>query len=157
MIQTATTSLAEDFARRAQEWARLRVPYVHRGLTREGCDCTGLLIGILKEMGYLPRYKLRYYPKDWNLHAMADDHIQQEIGAGADPITGGSPRRGDILLFHFGKCVAHAGILTRRYGAFVHSHAGAGRCEVATLRMGKWASRHAATWRLNPEKLEAHR
>jgi cell wall-associated NlpC family hydrolase len=144
--------ISELFAEKVREWADLHVPYVHRGMTRQGCDCTGLIIGCLQELGYLTNFKLRYYPKDWNLHAMADDYIQQELGIGAKKLLGTQVRIGDILLFRFGKCPAHCGVLIS-HGVFAHSHAKAGRVEYAVLKGNQWSKRWIATWRLSEEKL----
>lgn len=147
--------IAQQLAAKAEEWERLRVPYVHRGTRRTGCDCTGLIIGCLQELGFMQNYRLRIYPHDWNLHAAAGDYIQQEIGAVADCIQT-TPRRGDIVLFFFGKCVAHAGIMLKP-GVFAHCHAGEKRVRRALLRTPKWANRLAAVWRLSDSKLEAMR
>ena len=54
------------------------VPHVHRGTTKRGADCTGFIIGVIRALGY-GGYKIRKYPKDWNLHDMADDFIIKEL------------------------------------------------------------------------------
>jgi len=97
------------------------------------------------------KYPLRYYPKDWNLHAMAGDYIREELRKVAVPIERGAGP-GDVLLFFFGRCVAHCGVLTGP--VFVHSHVGAGKVEYGSLRTPKWSKRLAGYWRIEPEKLE---
>jgi len=143
----------ERFAAKARDW--IGVPYVHRGTTRQGCDCTGLIIGCLQEMGYLAGYKLRYYPHDWNLHAMADDFIQHELSGVADLIPNNKVKRGDILIFRFGKCPAHSAVLTS-FPTFIHSIEAGRRVDVGSLRSSKWGRRWIATWRLSEAKLGAH-
>ncbi len=145
-------TLNERLVQQVLQW--VGVPYQHRGLTRAGCDCTGLLIGCVQELGYAPNYQLRYYPRDWNLHAMADDYIRQELAAVAAPTPIAQP--GDILLFRFGKCVAHSAILVRAK-TFLHAHTRAGKVEYGSLLTVQWAKRLAEVWRLDPEKLEAYR
>jgi cell wall-associated NlpC family hydrolase len=143
--------LGQQLAEQARQW--VGVPYVHRGARRSGCDCTGLLIGCLRELGYARTYKLRNYPRDWNLHALADDYIRQELSRYASPAEGGACV-GDILLFRFGKCIAHAGIVVKP-GVFVHTHARANRTETGLLKTPKWKARLAAVWRLDAEKVRA--
>jgi cell wall-associated NlpC family hydrolase len=147
--------IAERLAAKAEEWEAARVPYVHRGMRRTGCDCTGLIIGCLQELGFLRDYKLRRYPRDWNMHAAAGDFIRQEIGVIADPVVG-APQRGDIILFRFGKCVAHAGILVKP-GVFCHCTGGERRVRRGLLRTAKWVKRMTAIYRLSESKLEVTR
>jgi cell wall-associated NlpC family hydrolase len=105
-------TIGERFAQQAVQW--LGVPYQHRGATQGGCDCTGLLIGVAQEMGYLENYELRKYPIDWNLHGMADNYIAEELGQFAVPVANSEIAAGDVLIMHFGRCLAHCGILVNR-------------------------------------------
>lgn len=141
--------LRDRLAHQVTEW--VGVPYLHRGTTRRGCDCTGLLIGAIKEIYPTLNYPLRYYPRDWNLHAMAGDYIREELSKVANPLeqTAGP---GDLILFHFGRCVAHCGVLSGP--AFVHSHGGARKVTYGSLRTPKWARRVAEYWRMDMRKLE---
>lgn len=131
-------------------WKDLKVRYEHRGISRNGCDCTGLIIGALKELGYLKNYKLRIYPPDWNLHAFADDYITKEIEKYGDKITW--PDVGDVVTFHFGRCIAHVGVIIED-GLFVHCHR-KGKC-VKASRLGhsQWGKRVESFYRLNEDKL----
>ena len=138
-------------------WKDLEVKYEHRGTTRNGCDCTGLIIGALKELGYLKNYKLRIYPPDWNLHAFADDHIVEEVEKVADKIA--KPDIGDLVLFRIAKCVAHIGLIIED-GLFIHCFKGSGKCVVSSLWNSSWSKRIAkdvngalAFYRLNEDKL----
>lgn len=131
-------------------WKDLKVHYEHRGTTRNGCDCTGLIIGALREMGYLKNYKLRTYPPDWNLHAMADNYIVEEVSKVADEIE--NPDIGDLVLFYIGKCVAHVGVIIEN-GLFIHCHKKAKRCKVSNLWNSRWTKRIYCFYRLNEAKL----
>ncbi|GAH75445.1 unnamed protein product, partial [marine sediment metagenome] len=42
-----------EIAEEARKWADAKVPYRHRGVTNEGCDCSGLLIGVMQKLGCL--------------------------------------------------------------------------------------------------------
>ena len=131
-------------------WQNLKVRYEHRGTTRNGCDCTGLIIGALREMGYLKDYKLRSYPPDWNLHAKADNYIVEEINKYADRVT--NPDVGDIVLFYFGRCVAHVGVIIEN-GLFVHCHRASKKCKASSLWQSPWTKRIFCFYRLNEGKL----
>jgi cell wall-associated NlpC family hydrolase len=106
-------TLQDYIARRAEEFAEKKVPYRHRGTTEQGCDCTGLLIAIVRSLGYLAKYTLPWYARDWNLHSNRGDHLSDQIGKFADAIPKSQSRPGDVLLFKFGKCIAHAAVLVR--------------------------------------------
>lgn len=131
-------------------WKDLKVQYEHRGTTRNGCDCTGLIIGALRELGYLKNYELRKYPPDWNLHAKADNYITEEVSKVADKVM--KPDIGDLVLFHIGKCVAHVGVIIEK-GLFVHCHRKGKKCGVSSLWNSQWTKRISSFYRLNEDKL----
>jgi len=131
-------------------WKDLKVPYQHRGITRNGCDCTGLIIGALRELGYLKNYELRNYSPDWNLHSKADNYIVEEVSRFADKIT--QPDAGDLILFYFGRCVAHIGVMIEN-GLFIHCHRKRGECAVSSLWNSSWTKRIYGFYRLNETKL----
>jgi cell wall-associated NlpC family hydrolase len=135
----------------AKQW--IGVKYEHCGTTRNGCDCTGLLIGIFKELGYFKDYVLRKYPKDWNLHAKADDYITEEIIKIADEIKQIKSEPGDIVTFYFGKCIAHIGIIIEN-GLFVHCHMGSGKCIVSRLKSSQWTKRIAGFYRIDLKRVK---
>jgi len=147
-----TEQLNEAIARRAEEYAAERVPYRHRGTSRRGCDCTGLVIGILREMGYMRSYRLRDYPIDWNLHSGAGDWVIEGLGKLGRRVSRPSAQRGDIAVMQFGRCPAHCGILVDR-DLMVHSFLAAGRCQYGRLKDSPWSARWVAAFRLEKEKL----
>lgn len=127
------------------------VKYQHRSATKQGCDCTGLIVGVMQALGYMKNYKMRKYPSDWNLHAMADNYILEEIERFADKIS--DMRSGDIILFRFGKCVAHAGILLENR-LFIHNHKRAEKCTLSSMRRnGRWLERFVGAYRFNIDKI----
>lgn len=134
----------------AKIWKNLGVKYQHRGTTRNGCDCTGLIIGILQELGYMKDYKLRIYPPDWNLHAFADNHIIEELEKVSDKIVNSDI--GDLVLFHFGRCAAHVGVIIEN-DLFIHCHRASGKCTVSSLFNSHWTKRIVNFYRLNEDKL----
>ncbi|HUV65468.1 MAG TPA: NlpC/P60 family protein [Sedimentisphaerales bacterium] len=145
-------NLQRQLVRTVWEWKG--VPFLHRGMTRRGCDCTGLLIGCLKEMLPTAHYQLRTYPHDWNLHAGSGDYIREELIKIASPYEG-RIEPGDVLLFRFGRCIAHCAIVVAGK-IFIHAHVRAGQVETGFLRTPQWGTRLAGTWRLDPEKVQVY-
>ena len=145
-------TLNERIVKEANRW--LGVPYQHRSASRYGCDCTGLIIGIMQALGYMQGYKLRMYPKDWNLHDMADNHIEEEILKVADKITGPAVP-GDIVLFKYElqKFVAHIGIVTENR-QFIHCWEKSGRVQLSSIE--PWAKRLSAVYRFNEDKMSGY-
>ena len=147
-------SLQETFKNISILWAEQKIKYLHRGMDKLGCDCTGLIIGICREMGYLGKYVLRQYPMDWNLHSGAGNYIIEELEKVANEIPKKETQAGDILVFHFAHCLAHVGILVdKNNGKFVHSLMG-GKCEFKILNNSGWFKRWEKSYRLNPVKME---
>jgi cell wall-associated NlpC family hydrolase len=147
--------LAEQFAAAAESYAADRVVYQHRGTTRQGVDCTGLIIAIAREIGFLGRYELRPYPPDWNLHSGAGQQLLVELEKVADRIRKVDADRGDVAVIFWGKCPAHCGILVAggRAPRMVHSYYGARSVRHAMLVRSPWSKRWVHTYRLNEEKL----
>jgi len=138
-----------EIVQEAETW--LGVKYQHRSCSKFGCDCTGLIVGVMKSLGHIKDYTLRNYPKDWNMHAMADNHIEEEISKFADKVS--KPVQGDIVLFKFKhqKFVAHIGILLED-GLFIHSWEKAGRVQISS--MSRWKSHVDSYYRFNEDKVK---
>lgn len=149
-------TLQQQFAELAIEWARLKVPYQHRGTTRNGCDCTGLLIGIARELGYLKNYELRNYPPDWNLHNGAGNQVIEELKKFGNKIPKSRAGIGDVVVMNFGKCPAHAGIIVNYSMMMVHALSTNRCCAFGKLRNSMWSSRWRYTFRLDENKLKAY-
>ena len=147
--------LARQFIDSVRVFVETRTPYVHRGTTLRGCDCTGMLIGALHGFNKLKTYKLRKYPPDWNLHAGASDFIHEELLRVADDIPDDEASPGDILLFRFGKCPAHAGVLIQGQ-MFAHCHVHGKKCCYSMLNNSPWGKRWVGTMRLSSKKLERY-
>lgn len=152
-----TLSIQQRFKEQAIKWVEAKVRYRHRGVNRQGCDCSGLLIGLLKEIGFLTTYDLgqRTYPFDWNLHTGAGDWIEEGVLKVANEIPNNSIEEGDILAFRLGRCIAHLGILIDKKGSiFVHSLSDSKRCVYGVLKNSPWTKRWVKSFRLDSKKLE---
>lgn len=133
-----------------KQWKALKVPYEHRGASRNGCDCTGLIIGALREMGFLENYKIRNYPPDWNLHGGAGNYIMEEINKVADRVK--RPAPGLVVLFYFGKCVSHAGLIIE-HDLFVHCHKLSRKVVISGLWDSPWTKRIRGFYQLDEGRL----
>ena len=145
--------LNQQICKAVKRWKILEVPYEHRGFSRNGCDCTGLIIGVLKEMGYIKSYRPRSYSLDWNLHSGADNYIVDVISKVTDEIK--NPKPGDAVLFYFGRCVAHAGVVIEN-GLFVHCNKLSKKCRASSLWNSPWTKRIFSFYRFNESKLKAN-
>ena len=136
----------------ANKFAKIGVKYKHRGTTINGCDCTGLLICVAKNIGYMNKFKLRNYSLDWNLHSGAGDYIIQGLNKIGEEIPKSTTQPGDILVFKFGRCDAHIGILVND-DLFVHSYFEAKKCKYGRLKNSDWFKRWTRTFRLDENKM----
>ena len=105
----------------AQEGSRQRViaeartwigtPYHHAADVKGiGVDCGMLLIRVFADCGLIDFFDPRPYAQDWHLHR-AEEMYKTFVGERALPVA--NPLPGDIILFKFGRCVSHGGIVTR--------------------------------------------
>ncbi len=140
-------NLRTQFALKAITW--LNVPYQHRGITRNGCDCTGLIIGAAQEVGLLKDYKLRKYPIDWNIHQV-DNHIEQQLKIYGFEVPNNKIENGDIVLMHFGRNISHCGIMVNvKKMMMIHCYRTVKKVTFGILRNSKWSARWQKTYRLN--------
>ena len=91
----------------AKTW--LQTPYHHHADVKgEGVDCAMILVRVYGECGLIPEIDPRPYPQDWHLHRDAERYLGW-IEKYADKVD--APEPGDIAMFQFGRCVAHAAIV----------------------------------------------
>jgi cell wall-associated NlpC family hydrolase len=147
-------NLREQIVKLAKEWANAKVPYRHRGHTRMGCDCSGLLVGIMQELGYLKDFVMPTYPMDWNLHGFRYKHnyIVDYISKYAHKIENKDMQPGDVILFKYAKVICHTGIYIGN-GLFVHSYILRPVC-YATIINSPYTERLEEVWRIDVEKFK---
>lgn len=148
-------SISEAIADKAIEWAKLGVQFRHRGMSRNGCDCTGLFIGIARELNLLKKFVLRPYKIDWNLHSGASDIITRELDLVSDKIEKHEVKKGDIVVFRFAKCDSHLGLYIEN-GLFVHCLIRQ-KVGFGMLRNSQWSKRWSKTYRFNEEKMSKYK
>jgi cell wall-associated NlpC family hydrolase len=94
--------------REARSW--IRTPYHNQGdLKGIGVDCGMLLVRIFVDTGLCEPFDPRPYADDWYLHRAEERYLgfifdrTREVAA---------PLPGDVVVFHYGRCYAHGGVLT---------------------------------------------
>jgi cell wall-associated NlpC family hydrolase len=126
-----------------KQWVGVR--YLHQGITRSGCDCSGLLVGVLKELGYLRSFVMPVYPLDWNLHNPKHNYLQEYLDKYCFKTD--KPQPEDLVVFRFGRHISHIGILVDGL-TFIHCYMTAG-VKYGTLNSGQWKERVVGYWRLD--------
>lgn len=148
------SNLASELRKRVVEVARewKDVPYKHRGMTKKGCDCGGLIIGILQQMGFLKKFKLSFYRKDWNIHRSDNNALMEHLKKYAFEISNSKLEPGDCIVFKFGQRGSHLGVYLGKT-QFLHVHEAAGSCTIDRVNQKAWSTRIKSIYRFNIEKL----
>ena len=128
----------------ARSW--IGTPYHHQAALRGvGCDCVGLIRGVMAELRVAAPRVVPDYSPDWG-----DASGTEGLVAAADrylvPIDPADARAGDVVGFRWRRngVVKHCGILTTRE-AMVHAIEGAGVQEVT---LSAYRRRLAVAYRL---------
>ncbi len=94
----------------AMTW--LGTPYHHQGRVKGvGVDCGTLICEVYEKVNLMGHLDPRPYPPDWHMHQMGQrylEHIKKFCVQVVDP------QPGDIVLYHFGKCISHSPGLSQR-------------------------------------------
>lgn len=92
----------------AKTW--LRTPWVHSASVKgAGVDCGYLLIKSFSAAGVIADFSTGYYPSDWALNRKTERYIAfvERYATKFD----GPPLPGDIVMFRYGHCFSHGGIV----------------------------------------------
>ncbi|ACK51967.1 conserved hypothetical protein, putative phage associated protein [Methylocella silvestris BL2] len=74
-----------------------------------GVDCGMLIVRVFVDTGLIPAFDPRPYTEDWHLHRSEERYL----GFVTDRCTEVKrPRSGDIVVFRYGRCYSHGGIVT---------------------------------------------
>ena len=86
-------------------------PYHHAARIKgAGVDCAMLPAEVYRAVGLIPEFAVEDYPPDWHLHRDAERYLDivarhaTEVPAPTGP--------GDFVLYRWGRCFAHGGIVT---------------------------------------------
>lgn len=110
----------------ARKW--IGTPYHDNGDIRGvGVDCGMLLVRVFVDLGLVPPFDPRPYPRDWMMHNDEEKYLGWVKDACGEVET---PQPGDIAVFRFGRCYSHGGIVTAAAPlSLVHAYVAA-RCVV---------------------------
>lgn len=108
----------------------LRTPYRQLGdRVGSGVDCAMLLVRAWVDGGVFLPFDPRPYPPEWHLHQSEERYLAwMEALAVEVP----EPKRGDVVIIHFGKCFSHGGICLGG-NLIIHSFVKEGICTLADL------------------------
>lgn len=103
----------------AKTW--INTPYRQLGNSKgASIDCSMLLVRCWVDAGIFEPFDPRPYPPNWHLHRKEERYLEwmNTLAVETD-----EAKPGNIVLFRFGQCFSHAGILitpTRIVHAYVH-------------------------------------
>lgn len=93
----------------ARGW--IGTPYHHSAdLKGVGIDCAMILVRVFCDLGLVDPFDPRPYTRDWMLHR-DDERYMGFLLARAREVE--KPEPGDVILFKYGRCYAHGGIVTK--------------------------------------------
>jgi cell wall-associated NlpC family hydrolase len=108
----------------ARSW--LATPYHHcADVKGVGVDCGMLIVRVFVDAGLCPPFDPRPYSPQWHLHRSEEiylgfigDHCAEVI----------EPQQGDVVVFKYGRCYSHGGIVTQSSPlTLVHAYQPRGR------------------------------
>jgi NlpC/P60 family putative phage cell wall peptidase len=92
----------------ARSW--IGTPYHHAADVKgAGVDCAMILVRVFCDLALVEPFDPRPYTRDWMLHR-DDERYLGFLLARAREVA--APDPGDVILFRFGRCFAHGGIVT---------------------------------------------
>lgn len=90
-----------------------------------GVDCGMLLVRVFVDGGLCEPFDPRPYPPDWHLHRSEEKYLGFVFDRAHEVEH---PQPGDVVVFRFGRCYSHGGIVVETDPlAIVHAYAPA-RC-----------------------------
>jgi len=123
----------------ARTW--LGTPYHHAADVKGvGVDCAMLMVRVFCDLELVEPFDPRPYTRDWMLHRDEERYLGFLLARARDVAA---PEPGDVMLFRFGRCFSHGGIVTRAAPLTVlHAFAPARRViEEEVARSGELARR----------------
>lgn len=106
-----------EAAKEAITW--LGTPYHHQGRVKGvGVDCGTLICEVYEKVGLMDHLDPRPYPPDWHMHQLGQRYLEHVLSVCYEV---DEPQPGDIVLYHFGKCVSHGAIVVE-WPTIIHSY-----------------------------------
>ncbi len=104
----------------ARSW--LGTPYEHAACVKgHGVDCAFLVKAAFSEAGVIAPFDLDAYSAQWYLHHSDELYLAQVLDR-AREIDEASAQPGDVVLYQFGRCFSHGGIVVAPgWPAIIHA------------------------------------
>ncbi len=123
-------TLSSDIAIQARTW--LGTPFHHQArLKGKGCDCLGLIVGVVDELGLKDRNGVRLAAYDEVTYSKEPDgaYLAQKLTGLLEEVPVAEARAGDLALFKVRENPQHLAILTDYEGmiGMIHCYAQARR------------------------------
>jgi cell wall-associated NlpC family hydrolase len=124
----------------AEAWSWNGTPYVAQGAIKGACvDCAMLNVRVWIDAGLVAPFDPRPYDPQWYLHHADELYLGwlQRVAVEVE-----TPRAGDLVVWHFGRCFSHGGIMVSGTAA-MQASAAHGRCYAADLSEAwlRWVGR----------------
>lgn len=88
----------------------LNTPYHPQGdIIGAGVDCGMLLVRVFVDTGLCEPFDPRPYADDWMLHRSEEKYLGFIFERAREVLA---PQPGDVIVFRFGRCHSHGGIVT---------------------------------------------
>lgn len=144
MIRRAWSGLIEEHPFESKAEAKARAEIINEALSwvgtpfkncsdikgaNGGVDCAMLLVRSYVDTGRIPPFDPRPYPSAWMLHNR-EERFLEWIDCKLRGIEVDNPRAGDCLVYRFGLCFSHGGILINSE-EIVHAYVRSGLALVA--------------------------
>lgn len=98
----------DKIVREARSW--IRTPYHPQGdIKGVGVDCGMLLVRVFVDVGLSASFDPRPYADDWYLHRSEEKYLGFVFDRAKEVR---SPLPGDVMVFRYGRCYSHGGIIT---------------------------------------------
>jgi len=104
----------------ARSW--IGTPYHHAAdIKGAGVDCAMLLVRVYCDLGLVEPFDPRPYTRDWMLHRDDERYLDCLLARSRGVQF---PGMGDVILFRFGRCFSHGGIVSAAHPlTIVHAFA----------------------------------
>lgn len=108
----------------ARSW--IGTPYhPHARLKGIGVDCAMLPAEVYEACGMIEHVDYGKYPINWHLHRSEERYLEVVLSHAKET---DQPKMGDFILFKWGRCFAHGGIITQ-WPLMIHALNGVGVIE----------------------------
>jgi NlpC/P60 family putative phage cell wall peptidase len=92
----------------ARSW--IGTPYHHMADVKGvGCDCAMLLVRVYVDLKLVEPFDPRPYTRDWHLHRSEERYLSFLLARAREVAA---PLPGDVVLFRYGRCFSHGGVVT---------------------------------------------